>query len=467
MSSRVLLLILLATSVVHARGIVLESYTGDHPADATRLLTPILEELAGKGFDAGDGVARAFESKHSRAAASSGLPADFAAQVDRGFKAWVAGKFDEAIKVLVPLVANAHANTGAFAKDPSLREPMLKALIALALAQQRIGDETEMRSTFNEILRAFPDTQLARATYGPDAQQAFEQVRRETLASPRGKLSIKVSDEAGIVFIDEAYRASGSTTAELLPGEYRVLVMLNKEPSRNHRVTVRANAETTIEIDAKFDQAVRTVGFTGLMFATQADRDAHEAAFASQFARVTNADKLAIVGIDQVRGRPAVVGALVSLQTGRELRRASIPIEPDPSTDRLHALARFLAGDDPEPGLDVQVAGAEKTAESGARDEHATPRWGGWRWLTGGVAIGALATGAVLVGLDGRCPSTPPPGQQCNDVYATGTPGYIALAGGAVMAGISIYLFATHEKSRAPYVAPTQGGAVAGIELHW
>lgn len=445
-------------------GIVLESYTGERPADAPRLLGPVLEELSRQGFEAGDSVARSYETRSSRPALTSGgLPSDFAAQVDRGFKSWVQGKFDDAINVLGPLIKSARASSGAFAVNPALREPLLKALIALGLAHQRSGDLGAMKATFAEIVRSFPDAQISRATYGPDAQNAFDQVRRGLNGVGRGKLSVKVTDETGIVFVNESYRATGSTTMELLPGEYRVVVVLDKSPSRNHVVEVKANAETVVDVDPKLDRAVHTNGYTGLAFANQGDRDAHEAPYAARWAKSTGASAVVVIGIDEVRGRNAVVGALVSLQTGRELRRASVPTEPDPSTDKLRALARFLAGENPVPGLDVQFSNAPESGGGGETPGDETPkgRWGGWRWVTAGAAFAALVTGGVLVGLDGRCAKTPPTGQQCNDLYDTGTPGYITLGGGAVLAGISIYLFATHDK--APYVAPTQGGAVVGF----
>jgi hypothetical protein len=477
----ILLALVMTSSIARGGGIVLESYTGERPADAGRLLAPVLEELSRRDYAAGDTVARAYEAQSSRAALSaSGLPSDFSAQVDRGFKAWVAGRFDDAIQILVPLVEAAQANTGAFAKEPALRDPLLKALIALALSYQRIGDPSAMRSTFGEILRSFPEAQISRAIYGPDAHQAFEQVRRDTQTVGRGKLTVKV-DDAAVVFINETYRAVGSTTAELLPGEYRVVVMVNKQPSRNHRVTVRANAETTIEIDARRDRAIRAGGgYTGFLFASQSERDAHEAGDAQHFAKAVGASAVAVVGIDEVRGRTAVVGSLVSLETGRELRRASIPVEPDPSTDKLRALARFLAGDDPAPGLEVQFSGGGATGASarsgGAGDDASggdTPggdtkgsgRWGGWRYLTGGFAVAGFAAGVVLVAIDGKCPDEPPPGQQCNDYYDTALGGYASLAGGAVFAGLSIYLFATHKS--APIVTATQGGATVGFATRW
>ncbi|HEY5945182.1 MAG TPA: hypothetical protein VIV40_06810 [Kofleriaceae bacterium] len=467
----VVLALLVSTSIARGGGVVLESYTGERPADAPRLLAPVLEELSRRDYDAGDAVARSYEAQASRPAVTpAGLPSDFAAQADRGFKSWIAGRFEEATRILVPLVESAQANSGAFARDPSLRDPMLKALIALALAYQRIGDLGAMRSTFGEVLRSFPDAQVSRAVYGPDAAQAFDQVRRDTQALGRGKLIIKV-DDAAVVFVDEMYRAVGPTTLDLAPGEYRVVVMMNKQPSRSHHVTVRANAETTVEIDAKLDQALRTAGFTGMTFVNESDRDTHEAQFAQRFAKTVGASAVAVVGIDSVRGRLAVVGTLVSLQTGREIRRASIPVEPDPSRDRLRALARFLAGDDPAPGLEVQFSGSEQDPPN---DDHhdrvEAPRgdggpWGGWRFVTAGLGVAGLATGVVLVALDGKCPSTPPMGQQCNDFYDTATPGYLALAGGAVFTGLSIYLFATHHS--APVVTPTSGGATVGFATRW
>jgi hypothetical protein len=467
----IVLAFLMTSSIARGGGVVLESYTGDRPADAARLLAPVLEELSRRDYAAGDTIARAYEAQASRTAMMpSGLPSDFSAQIDRGFKAWVGGRFDEAIKILVPLVETAQANSGVFAKDPSLRDPLLKGLIGLALAYQRIGDLSSMRSTFGEILHSFPDAQVARAIYGPDAQQAFDQYKRDAQAAGRGKLTVKLADDTGVVFINEAYRAVGSTTIELMPGEYRVLVMMNKRPSRTHRVTVRANGDTTVEIDAKLDQAIRTAGYTGLAFANQADRDSQEAQFAQRFAKVVGATAVAVVGIDEVRGRSAVVGSLVSLQTGREIRRASIPVEPDPSRDKLRSLARFLAGDDPAPGLEVQFAG--EATPAGGTDAHpdgepdkprgvSGGRWGGWRFITAGLGVGGLAAGVALVALDGKCPETPPAGQQCNNFYDTATPGYLALAGGAVFAGLSIYLFATH--SSAPVVTPTAGGATVGF----
>ncbi len=467
-----LLMLVAATGVAHAGGVVLESYTGERPADATRLMQPVLEELALHKFTAGDAVARQFDSAVSRASTAP-LPTDFAAQVDKGFKAWVGGRFDEAITSLGHLVETAHASSAAFAADPGLRAPRQRALIGLARAQQRIGDQGAMRATFSELVRSFADVQVSRATYGPDAQQAFEQVRRDVQGKSRGKLSVKLADDTGVVFLNEVYRGVGSTEVDLLPGEYRVVVVANKQPSRTHRAVVTAGGNVTLEIDPKWDQTIQTTGYTGFSFATQADRDASEAPSAARFARAIGASAVVVVGIDDVHGKSAVVGSLVSLESGREIRRASIPIDPDPSTDRLRALARFLAGEEPAAGLDVQFANPyDRDIGNKPHPSEPDTRWGGWRWITGGLGVAGLGAGAVLLALDGRCPSDPQAGQPCPDVYATATPGFIALGAGALFTGIAVYLFATHpsEPSKAavtPTVTPAPGGATVGLFSRW
>jgi hypothetical protein len=464
---------------VSAGNIVLEAYTGDRPADANRLLGPVLDELAARGFAAGDTVARQIDGQVSRPAQTgAGLPADFAAQVDRGFKAWVSGKFDDAIKILTPLVEAAHANTGAFVINPSLREPLAKALIGLAIAQMRTGDPSTAKATFGEIARAFPETVVSRGMYGPDAATLFEQVKGELAAAGKGKLTVRAADEGAVVFVDEVFR--GTSTTELPPGEYRVSVMLNKHPSRSHRVSVKSGQETTIAIDARLDQAIHTDGWTGLEFANEADRDAHEGAYASQLAVQLGASAVAVVGIEDVKGRPAVVGSLVSLTTGREIRRASVAMEPDPSRDRLRALARYLAGEEATGGIEVQPIEAPAAGETKAgtvttggvvahHDEApAGGRWGGWKWITGAVGVGGLATGAVLLGIDGRCSNDMPEGHLCN-VYDTKKTGFIALGAGAVFAGVSIYLFATQPShpAKTAFITPTGDGAIAGVAGGW
>ena len=466
-------LLLLAAVPARAGGIVLEAYTGERPADASRLISPIFDELAARGFSGGDTLARTYDGKVSRPSQTAqGMPADFAAQVDLGFKAWVAGRFEDAIKQLAPLVEAAHANTGVIAKDQSLRDPLLKAMIALALSQQRTGDPGAARATFAEILRGYPDAQLPRATYGAEAFDLFEQVRHEVAGSGKGKLVVDAAEDGAIVFVDELYRAVAGTPIELVPGEYRVCVLADKRPSRSHRVVVRANDTVKLHVDVALDRTLHTTGWTGFAFATGGDRETHEGPYAAQVATVVGATAVAVVGIDIVRGRPAIVGSLVSLSNGREIRRASVAMEPDPSTERLKALARYLAGDEPAAGLEVQTPGAAPTTAPAETHDEAPSRgrWGGWKWLATGGAVVALGVGGYLAYEDGRCQDTPAPGTPCSNIYATSPADYVVLGTGAVLTGVAIYLFATggtSQPAHTAFVAPTSGGAMAGFTGHF
>src|SRR5258706_6409443 len=104
-------------------GIVIEAYTGARPDNAGRLLGPVLEELTTRGFSVGyDGVGRRFEGEVSRSARTAqGMPGDFSDAVDRGHKAWIDGKYDQAVEILAPLIETAHGNAAAVSQDSKLR----------------------------------------------------------------------------------------------------------------------------------------------------------------------------------------------------------------------------------------------------------------------------------------------------------------------------------------------------------
>ena len=458
--------------------IVLESFTGSRPDDASTTLKPVIDELAARSFVVGPNVIAKFEARASTPALSpEGLPTDFADQVEKGHRAFLTGKFEEAVAILQPLTNAARANPGAFAQNQLLREKLLKASIALALSQSRQGQLDASQSTFGEILRSFPDATVPRGTYGPEASTQFEQLRTKLASAGRGRLLVKINNEAAVVFVNERFEHVGTTIKpDLYPGEYRVFAQVGKALTRSHRVIVKANEDTTVTIDAGFDIAVQTSGkWVGLQFETAADREKLESTYAATFANAIDAKAVVVVGLDQVRGRMAVVGTLVNLLNGREMRRASLAIDPAPPNDRLKALAGFLAGGEATGGIDVQLDGGgiitPVTGHDGAHPvdgAHASSRrWGGWPWIAGGMTIAAAGTGIGLLAYDGHCPVAKV-GDTCPDpnVYNTATPGWIAVGGAAVLAGVTVYLIATShgsEPSRTAFVAPTGDGAVAGV----
>jgi len=450
--------------------IVLESYTGGKSSAAEDQLRPLREELLRKGFLGGyDVVGRSFESKVSKPALVEGLPADFPQKVEVGAKAFFAGKFDEAVNALGPLVDLARRNGGAFAQNQDALGSFEKAMIVLALSHQRRGDPGAMQTTFAEYIRSFPKAEVPRGIYGTEAATAFEQARKAIASSGTGTLVVQSTVQGGLIYLDEHVRQPGKLQVEVPVGEHRVFVLADGALSRVHRVTVRPRETSVITIDPAYDRVVQTsANWTGLAFATAAEREKSEVDHAARFAVAVEATAVALIGIDQVRGKPSIVGILVNRTRSTEIRRASIPLDPEPTADRLIALAEFLAGETSTPeGVDITVIDRPR----GTFDAPGGPRitdntgWGGWKYIVGTLALGALGTGGLLLSLDGSCQSSPPAGVVCPDVYNTAVPAYLTLGGGVALAGVTVYLFVRGGSNRAKtaFVVPTDGGAMATV----
>jgi hypothetical protein len=477
---RSLCLVALVSVLFHANAaragdlVVIESYAGTRPAGATRTLQTLLDELTRRDFLAGtDVVGRRFESRVSRPALTAlGLPADFATQLDAGHKAWIAGSFTDAIKLLQPMVSMAHANPGAFAKNQGLLEKLEKGLIALALSQYRIGDKGAMRQTFGEVVRSF-ETTLQRSTYGAEAAELFEQVKAEVSSAGKGTLIVKERSGGGI-YVNEKFIDIGSARVQLYPGEYRVFAKVQgNQLSRAHRVVVTAAEETKLTIDTGFDQAVHTSPeWTGLVFASTAEREKLEATYAAAFANAIDARSVAVIGIDQAGGKPVIFGALVNLFNGTDNRRAAVALDPAPADEMLRGLARFLNGDPAPPGLQVQIAGNVSEARATDADvrpdllAQGSPRsrvWPGWKWVTAGGAAAGIAAGVIVYSYNGGC--SVPNMDPCASTYETATYAWASFGVAAALAGVSVYLFLRsdgEEPRRTAFVAPATGGAIAG-----
>lgn len=393
-----------------AEGVVVESHAVTRPDDTTRLLAPLHEELAARGFLTGDPLARRYQAQVSRPALSAeGLPTDFEDRVERGHRAWVGARFDEAIATLDPVIATAYANPRAFAHNQTLRDRLRKAQIALALSHQRTGDIAAAKALLGEVLRSFPDTQVLRSQYGPDAFALFEDVRRAHGQGGRGRLRIMVPTDASVVFINERFEGVGDIDkGDVIPGEYRVHCQDGKRVSRVHRVVVRADDTTEVSIDLRFEATLHaSASWTGFLFASAAERGRLEARYAVTLARQLGANRVIVIGIDRAAKRSTLSGALVDLGTARELRRASLVLDPEPSADRVRSLARFLAGDEPAVGLEVQVQDDAKPRPDDRPLARAHSRGSDRSWMRwagiGGVGLGLIGGGLAIKSVrDGR-----------------------------------------------------------------
>jgi hypothetical protein len=325
-----------------------------------------------------------------------------------------------------------------------------------------------------QLVQSFPDEKVSRSEYGAKAFTMWDTVHKKVGAAT-AKLTVKLSDMQGGIYVNQRGAGIGTDVdVALAAGEYRVFAKLSSQQlSRSHRIVMRANEPNTASIFGAFDLAVRTTQpWTGLGFTDQADRENNEGTYARLFARALGAPGVVIVGIGMVRGKPAVIGALINMTNGNDIRRASVALDATPS--QLKGLAAYIDSGQEAEGVTVLPTETARRADPKQQvrvdgDVHDQPAaggsggaWGGWKYVTGTAAVAGLATGAVLLAYDGKCTTDVDP---CPEQYNYAAPGWIAVGGGAALAAVTVYLFVKARPSspaRSAFVVPARGGAMAG-----
>lgn len=471
-----------AASHAHAGGVALESYTGKKPASADAHLSTVLATLAKEGFETGSTVNRQYEADVSWPSKTlAGLPRNFAAQLDAGYASFGAGKWSEAIATLAPLVVEASKNAAEIAGNQALLDKLKKAHVVIALSQHELGDARLGDLQFAELLRAFPSEKVSASFYGAKANQRFLAVKQKLTAT--SSLTVRTIPDTAVIYIDEQITAPGTVTqTNIVAGEYRVIAKVGQaQVSRTHVVKVAAGATANLVIDVGLDSAVQTGAFTGFEFDTAQDRAKYEATYAAAFASAIGASSIAVVGLSG----DTVVGSLVGTD-GKEIRSAGVAIAKS-SPEQMKRLAMYILGAGSGEGLEISpiktpgttdpnsVVGGQDPGKGLAgptpvpgRDDGGS-RFGPWKWVAAVAAAGVLGVGGYLIAIDGTCPSTPPQGQVCADLYQHTGAAIGTLAGGAALAGLAIYMFVTDKPAASSggtaFVMPTQGGAYAGYSL--
>lgn len=501
-----------APAAAQRQGIVLESYTEQRPTSAAAIVNQVVDELVARGYEAGyTGFGRRYEAEISRPGlTATGLPSTFIEDVERGQRAWIRGRFDDSTQILGPLIAAAHANPAGWTASGPIREQVQRALIVLALSYHRLGNVPEATTLMGEVIRSFPEASISRSAHGPEAFELYESVLRELKSAPRGKLRIRTSDPKTTIFVNERYADTGEFRGnDLNPGVYRVYVQLGALKGRTYRVPVPAGRDVTTVIDWGFDQAIRiTKDWTGLLFPTAVSRSKFEVEYAARIGRHTRARSVVVIGLDTIRGRPMLVGSLISVDGSRELRRAQIGIDPAPTQERAKALASFLVGDRAAGhGLDVIVDGpipepaapakrgkeadAGETAggddsgdgtgvdgdgeDSGGDGEADSPapesadgwRWGPWKFAATAAGLAGIVGGWYFVSIHGDCKTEPVPGSPCPTKLNTRVGGYVTAGAGVGLVGFGVFMFIsdlrqdTSRQDAGFAVFPTSDGGMA------
>ena len=450
----------------HTTGLVLEFYSGDRPEDADQLLAPALSALAARGFAAGPGqTAHIIESHVSRPGMASKVSAQtLRDSIQTGYHEFLVSNYQAAVDDLGGVLEVIHANPALVAIDQSLRPPTMRALVGLALSLRRMGREDQAAATMAELVRSFPSAEISTREYGPEPAEFFR--KTVTLLSQRGngELEVETNDPTAVIFVNESFRAVARASLSLTPGTYRVYVQRGKTVGRVYDVAIEPNRTHRLAVDLDLDESLHTgTRWSGLVLPPGPDRTAQAIDDAARLGRAAGTDRVILLGIDDQGGRKQLVGTVVAM-TGRDLRRqASLSLTPVPSIEARAALGRFLAGEDPTHEIDVSIEdGQPFAAAAPERTGHSTA----WKWLAGGGAVAAAATGVVLIGLDGGCRNqSRTPGAPCPRLWNTAAAGWASVGVAAALGATAGYLFwrdaHQREASRIDVAVVPSGGGMA------
>jgi hypothetical protein len=488
-----------ATGSVHAEAvattIVVESYAGTRPANAEKIMGPLRAALQEQGYVA-DPTALAMRLDASTARpglVDESLTTNELAQMfENGIRVWNSGDEEGALRKLEVAIATALRNPSLLSRVERLREQLFQGYLILAMAQRRRGLGPASEVSMGELIRTFPDRTIDVDEAGPEATDLYRFVVADLSRSKRGMLSIRVSDPAAVVFVNEVLRQDplgNVVLKELLPGTYRVLVrsLDISERVRVYNVPVYPAKVTTLAVDWDLDSMLVMDDWVGLKFATT-NEQAGERELAVKLGAAAKAAMVVTLNLSRTRGAYRVVAKRYETMSGAQLEWCQVDLS-GPDRRMFKLLADCVKGEDNRARVKLDPPGAEQgmprfsgalrvepieppavvvqQAPEPARTVRRRPAgMGKWLWVTGSVV--SFAAGGLLLYLDGKA-SCRGPSSECPTAYDTRTAGLAFVGVGTVSLGVSAYFFLTEDP-----IEPGAVGArtsrkpwVAGVSLRW
>ncbi|HEX3474624.1 MAG TPA: hypothetical protein VHT91_06255 [Kofleriaceae bacterium] len=439
--------------------LVLEAHVGTRPSELDATVGPVLDELEQRGFAARPAsITRVLGGRAPRPGVLDGgkTAAEITQLVESGFDAFTRGKYKEAETSLDLAVHQIKRNPALLALDAGNARSTFHAFVGLALSQAKLGNAADSVETMTELLRSFSTQTISRAEYGPQAEQFYRAVQKQTQLMGRGRLTVAAGDDHAMIFVDGELRGMGKAAmADLIPGAYRVFIEVPGTPGRQYEVEVRANADSRLDVDWQVDASLLVSSqWVGFVFASEVERS-NEASYAGALARRWGGDRIVTVGTTRLQGRPAVIATLY--RTSGEVERSALVVTGGGGDARLRSLARFIADGTPSDEL-ARVTGvqSQRTAETAPSAPHGSMPLGAQLCLGAGIA--GLATGAALV------IASPGPDPKQRYYYRTAPAGIAVGLTGAASIGLGLWWWwlRGHAERSAPAVSLGASHAAIG-----
>jgi hypothetical protein len=439
--------------------LVLEAHVGARPSELDATIGPVLDELERRGFAAHPAsVTRALGGRAPRPGVLDGgkTAAEITQLVESGFDAFTRGKYKDAETSLDLAVHQIKRNPALLVLDATNARSTFHAFVGLALSQAKLGNVADSVETMTELLRSFSTQTVSRAEYGPQAEQFYRAVQKQTQLMGRGRLRVAAGNDHAMIFVDGELRGMGKAAlADLIPGTYRVFIEVPGTSGRQYEVEVHANADSRLDVDWQVDASLRVSSqWVGFVFTSEVERS-KEAGYAGTLARRWGSDSIVIVGTTRLQGRSAVIATLYRA-SGEVERSALVVTGSGGDAARLRSLARFIADGTPSDEL-ARVTGvqSQRTAETAPPQPHGSIPPGAQ--LCVGAGIAGLAAGAALV------IASPGPDPKQRYYYRTAPAGIAVGLTGAASIGIGLWWWLRrHDDRSAPAVSIGTAHAVLG-----
>jgi hypothetical protein len=439
--------------------LVLEAHVGARPSELDATIGPVLDELERRGFAAHPAsITRVLGGRAPHPGVLDGgkTAAGIAQLVESGFDAFTRGKYKDAETSLDLAVHQIKRNPALLVLDATNARSTFHAFVGLALSQAKLGNAADSVETMTELLRSFSTQTVSRAEYGPQAEQFYRAVQKQTQLMGRGRLAVAAGNDHAMIFVDGELRGMGKAAlADLIPGTYRVFIEVPGTSGRQYEVEVRANADSRLDVDWQVDASLLVSSqWVGFVFASEVERG-KEASYAGTLARRWGNDSIVIVGTTRLQGRSAVIATLYRA-SGEVERSALVVTGGGGDAARLRSLARFIADGTPSDEL-ARVTGvqSQRTAETAPPEPHGSMPPGAQ--LCVGAGIAGLAAGAALV------IASPGPDPKQRYYYRTAPAGIAVGLTGAASIGIGLWWWLRrHDDRSAPAVSISTAHAVLG-----
>lgn len=499
-SLALLLAFAIGPKAAHADRLLFESYVGDRPADAARVIPLIRSVFERHGFTVDPLVLAMYFRDH---AYRPGLVAPrFAETLKRAaLRAeddFSEEKYPKMVADLGNQILAMRQNPQIFTREPKHREFALRVLVFYALACGRqaraLADKPDEAArlerlrddTMAEVIRSFPSKIITSKDFGDEGEALFLRIRNQVNQLGRGRIAVTSSDPDAVIYINEIVHGTAKVNAgDFVPGIYRVLIQMPTGEARQYELEVTANQTSRLVVDWGIDSLITLDGWVGFRYLTEKEH-AREATLVQLLAQAhTNASMAATVTLRHTRGHLEVIGTSYDARSGKLLHSGSVELAGNPSNDTmLNRLVDCLMGElcaegvlpaghpeyMPPPVPEIPetaptatpapvLAALPATSNRAPVVAPSDPAWP--KWLAAGSSAAMLAMGGYVLYEGNTVCGWGEPACKISPAYPI--VGYTALGVGLAICALSWYGF--HENDLSPDWLPAKwpliGGAAA------